>query len=117
MSEPLIGQCPYCDGNLTNGHKCRQLLEAVAGIGLGSRLSVETSKDMTMSTDPRPSALSWCEHGWQNFEVCPQCGDRDRKINAKMKLLVDEFWEYRGRRDLGHLLYRAYRMGMKAERT
>ena len=30
MRELLIGQCPYCEGNLTNGHKCRQMLETIA---------------------------------------------------------------------------------------
>ena len=80
MSEPLIGQCPYCDGNLTNGHKCRQMLETVAGIGLGSRLSVATSTD---AYSPRQRQYIDSGGGAAHQSAVVIIGNLERELAAK----------------------------------
>lgn len=62
---------------------------------------------------PRPSKLPTCEHGIVAGRPCRKCTELNAKICKNVEPLVDEFWENRGGRDLGHLMLRAYRMGMK----
>ena len=61
-----------------------------------------------------PSNLPTCEHGKIAGTNCKECYHRGELIRAEVKPLADEWWENRGKRDLNHQLYRAYRMGMKA---
>lgn len=60
-----------------------------------------------------PQPLPRCEHGGRPG-WCNACQRRDQQIAEKVGPLVDEFWAERGQRDLGHLMLRAYRMGMRA---
>ena len=71
---------------------------------------------MTRPRDlPGPRSLPECEHGVTIHLRCQQCIDRDRTAREAVKPLVDLYWENRGRNagDLDHLLFRAYRLGMK----
>lgn len=61
-----------------------------------------------------PSNLPTCEHGKIAGTNCKECYHRDELIRVEVKPLADEWWEDRGKRDLNHQLYRAYRMGMKS---
>lgn len=61
----------------------------------------------------RPQGLPRCDHGNAAIDSCPQCRKRYKEIRKLIKPLADEFWEYRGGRDVEDLLHRAYRMGMR----
>ena len=51
----MFGQCPYCGGNLTNGHDCPQRREAWKEMGLkhGSKtkLTIQTRFESQMGLD------------------------------------------------------------------
>jgi hypothetical protein len=70
-----------------------------------------------------PVGLPTCEHGFvfggskHHSRGCQQCNERDKAIREAVKPMADEFWAYRGQREIEHLLYRAYRMGMRHDRT
>jgi cytochrome c2 len=67
----------------------------------------------------RPGGRPQCEHGRLDFDRCPKCHERDAQAKEAVRPLAANFWEHKGRNagDLDHLLYRAYRLGMKHEPT
>lgn len=70
-----------------------------------------------MKKTMRPRSLPTCEHGRIAGQPCRKCRERDDEIRKKVGPLVDEFWNNRGERELGHLMLRAYRMGMEHQPT
>jgi|LGVE01.1.fsa_nt_gb hypothetical protein len=66
-----------------------------------------------MKNPPRPQALPTCEHGIVAGKPCRKCREEDNEISKKVRPLVDEYWINQGARDLGHLMLRAYKMGME----
>ena len=61
----------------------------------------------------RPASPPRCEHGY--YCNCKECAFRDMQIKLKVAPLVDLFWANKGRNmgDIEHLIFRAYRMGMR----
>ena len=62
-----------------------------------------------------PKNLPKCKHGKIVATGCKECAYETRAIQLKVSDLVYEFWENHGKRDLTHLMVRAYKMGMKHE--
>jgi len=59
----------------------------------------------------RSQALPICEHGNSVAYGCPKCQIDREKISIAIQPLVESFWNGRGKDDLEHLMYQAYRMG------
>ena len=64
MSEPLFRQCPYCFGNLTNGHDCAQMRAKAK----------EISDRYPFSPDTPPHARAYCD-GFQDGLARIKAGD------------------------------------------
>ena len=72
----------------------------------------------TKVNPPGPPALPKCRHGKivNPHRPCPECRDEDEKIKRLVHPLIDEWWESKGQNiSLYHIVYRAYRMGMRNE--
>lgn len=71
-----------------------------------------------MDRGQRPPSGPRCKHDipYGSMYPCRKCGKENNAIKAKVQPLVDLFWNSRGRNsgDLEDLMYRAYKMGMKA---
>lgn len=67
----------------------------------------------------RPANRPTCRHGKPigGMGNCKECYAEEIEIKKEIAPLVDEFWENRGQRDLRHLMFRAYLMGMKRKST
>ncbi len=63
---------------------------------------------------PNPPA---CRHGrvMNRFKTCPDCFKEDKEIQSLVHPLIDEYWESKGEKDLYHIVFRAYHMGMRNE--
>lgn len=62
----------------------------------------------------RPPNRPTCRHN-NTPGRCRECSREEQETKIKLKPLEDEFWENRGKRDILHLLYRAYHMGVKSK--
>ena len=70
-----------------------------------------------MKNIPGPPALPKCRHDKivNRYESCRECLAEDKEIKKLTNLLIDEYWKGKGKDDLYHIVYRAYRMGMRKE--
>lgn len=66
---------------------------------------------------PGPPNLPKCRHGkiFNHHRPCPECAREDKEIRKLVDPLIDDYWSCKGRIDLYHIVYRAYRMGMREE--
>lgn len=66
---------------------------------------------------PGPHNLPKCRHGeiFNPNRSCPECVKDDKAIKSLVHPLIDEYWNSKGKDDLYHVVYRAYRMGMRGE--
>lgn len=60
----------------------------------------------------RPPNRPTCKHG-KDMGMCAECQKETAMIKGKVQPLVESYWSSKGRSDLNHLMYRAYRMGME----
>lgn len=66
---------------------------------------------------PGPQSPPKCRHGkvFNPHRGCPECREEDDEIKKLVNPLIDEYWESKGRDDLYHIVFRAYRMGMRKD--
>lgn len=55
-----------------------------------------------------------CRHG-KFLYPCLECLKEDKTIRDIVYPLIDDYWNSKGKEDLYHIVYRAYRMGMRQE--
>jgi hypothetical protein len=72
---------------------------------------------MSETKPPGPPSIPKCRHGLAFTMIgwCQECESEDIEIKKLTNPLIDEYWESKGREDLYHIVYRAYRMGMRNE--
>ena len=88
MREPLIGQCPYCEGNLTNGHKCRQMLETIAierGEPQPTASGMNSIDCGQPVSGPSPATAS-------SAPIEPPMSERERKFADAIIAMVEAGW-------------------------
>ena len=67
---------------------------------------------------PGPYSPPKCRHGKAVNPIrsnCQECVKEDKEIKSLVHPLIDEYWESKGEKDLYHIVFRAYHMGMRNE--
>ena len=80
-------------------------------------LDIKLKRKMSDIKPPGPPDPPKCRHGkvMNRFKSCPECLSEDKKIRSLVHPLIDEYWESKGEKDLYHIVFRAYHMGMRNE--
>lgn len=63
----------------------------------------------------RPVSGPRCKHDLPFGVACVECQKETNEIKGKVQPLIDSYWDNKGKNagNLNHLMYRAYKMGMK----
>lgn len=66
---------------------------------------------------PGPASMPKCRHGlvFTMIGQCQECRAEDIEIKKLVHPLIDEYWQSKGNKDLYHIVFQAYHMGMKKD--